>query len=376
MLKLPRIDRTFFILAVILCLSLSLRVYAAATMGIARGDEYGTASSAQSLAERGEFTGWTMRSYFYPALLAVFGKTCLLLGEPSFLRIIPIYSIHGYWIFINRVFNVLLGTIGIYLTYKLGETCYGEEVGLLAAFLQGINCLDVFWGMRSVPDPSSTPFLIASLLLLVKNRGDGNRYLPILSGISLGISVMCRYSSALYVIPIIILFFLRREFRKEFWLFGVGFTIMIISQGMLDLFTWGSLFRSSIDFFVFNILEEKALIWGYKPFQYYYVMLPIIFAHTYPLPLLALERRDWRTYFLASSVVLFLWVMSSLPHKELRFLLTIIPLICILSSQGILAPNRSRRERMLLFLLVGLTIIWQAKRFAFFFLEDPSQIFV
>ena len=189
MLKLPRTDRTFFILSAILFLSLSLRVYAAATMGIARGDEYGTAASAQSLVERGEFTGWTMRSYFYPALLAIFGKICLLLGEPSFLSMIPIYSIHGYWIFINRVFNVLLGTIGIFLTYKLGKTCYGEEVGLLAAFLQGINCLDVFWGMRSVPDPSSTPFLVASFLLLVKIQGDQDRYLPFFSGISLGISV-------------------------------------------------------------------------------------------------------------------------------------------------------------------------------------------
>lgn len=375
-MKLPRTDRKLFILSAILCLSLSLRIYAAATMGIARGDEYGTAASAQSLAERGEFTGWTMRSYFYPALLAVFGKTCLILGEPSFLRMIPIYSIHGYWIFINRVFNVLLGTVGIFLTYKLGKVCYGEEVGLLASFLQGVNCLDVFWGMRSVPDPSSTPFLVASLFLLVKMSDDQDRCLPVFSGIFLGISVMCRYSSALYAIPIGVLFLFRRELRKGFWLFGAGISVMLILQGMLDLFTWGSLFGSSIEFFVFNILEEKSLIWGYKPFQYYYVMLPIIFAHTYLLPLLALERRDWKTYFLASSVVLFLYVMSSIPHKELRFLLTTIPLMCILSSQAILDRSRSRRERTILFLLVGLTIIWQSKRFAFFFLEDPSQIFV
>ncbi len=368
-------NRTLSKLTAVLCLSLLLRMYAAATLGIARGDEYGTAGSARSLAENGEFTGWTMRSYFYPALLAAFGKICLLLGEPSFLSMIPIYSIHGYWIFINRVFNVALGIGGIFLTYKLGKACYGEAVGLLAASLQGINCLDVFWGMRSVPDPSSTPFLMASFLLLVKAHGDRRKRLLFLSGVLLGISVMCRYSTALYVIPMITLILFMREFRKDFWFFVAGVAVTVLLQGMLDFATWGSFFRSSIDFYTFNIVEEQSVIWGYKPFRYYYEMLPVIFGHIFPLPLLTLKRRDWRSWFLASSGILFLCVMSLIPHKEVRFLLTVIPLVCILSARAVLDPERSRLERRILFFLVGLTTLWQYKRYAFFLLEDPTDIF-
>lgn len=374
-MRLPRTNRNFLKLMAILSLSLLLRMYAAATLGIARGDEYGTAASARSLAEDGEFTGWTMRSYFYPTLLAVFGKICLLLGEPSFLLMIPIYSIHGYWIFINRVFNVVLGVVGIFLTYKLGEACFREEVGLLAAFLQGINCLDIFWGMRSVPDPSSTPFLVASLLLLVKAQNDRPKLLFFLSGVFLGVSVMCRYSTALYIIPVIALILLMTEFRKGFWFFAAGVAVTAVLQGILDFITWGSFFRSSIDFFTFNIMEGQSLTWGYKPFRYYYEMLPIIFGHTFPLPLLALKNRNWRNWFLASSGALFLYVMSSIPHKEVRFLLTIIPLLCILSAQAILDHEGSRFKRAILFSLVGLTVVWQCKRYAFFLLVDPTDIF-
>ena len=375
-MRLLRTDRTQSMLPAVLCLSFLLRAYFAATMGIARGDEYGTAASAQSLAERGEFTGWTMRSYFYPALLAMFGKVGLLLSDPRFLILIPIYSIHGYWIFINRVFNVLLGTIGIFLTYKVGEACYEREVGLLAAFLQAVNCLDVFWGMRSVPDPSSTPFLMASLLLLIKTESRRSRSLLFLSGILLGVSVMCRYSTALYGIPLIALILFRRELRNgsRYFLAGVG--IMVLFQGILDFITWGRFFGSSVEFFVFNIVAESSLIWGYKPFAYYYEMLPIIFGHVYPLPLLSLEKRGWKGVLLASAIAFFLCVMSFVPHKELRFMLTIIPLMCILSARAVLDPGRSRCERALLFLLVGLTVVWQAKRFAFFSLEDPLDIFL
>jgi hypothetical protein len=211
---------------------------------------------------------------------------------------------------------------------------------------------------------------------LTKTESGRFRSLLFFSGVLLGASVMCRYSTALYGIPLTALVLWRKELRKGFWYFLAGVGIMALFQGMLDFITWGRFFGSSVEFFVFNIVEERSLAWGYKPLMYYYEMLPIIFGHAYPLPLLALERRDWKSVFFASAIALFLCVMSFIPHKELRFLLTIIPLICILSAQAVLDRHRSRPERALLFLLVGLTVVWQVKRFAFFSLEDPSDVFV
>lgn len=380
-LRLPRTNRTVFTLLAVLCLSLVLRAYAAANMGIADGNEYGSAGSARSLAESGEFTGWSLRSYFYATLLAVFGKGFLFfLGELSTLSMIPIYSIHGYWIFINRVFNVLLGIICIFLTFRLGKACYGTDAGLLAAFLQGINCLDVFWGMRSVPDPSSTVFLVASALFLVKARGNGTRSF-LLSGCLMGLSVMCRYSSALYAVPMIALILFKRDFRKGLLYFVAGGAFMMLIQGTLDLVTWGRFFGSLIDFFSFNILRVENPAFASSatypmPFKYYYVMLPVLFGHAYILPVLALERRDWRSYFLALEIAFFLYVMSSVSHKEIRFILTLVPFVCVLSAGAVFSKERSRIEKALIFLLVVLTVVWQFKRLTFFFLEDPSKIFV
>jgi hypothetical protein len=104
---------------------------------------------------------------------------------------------------------------------------------------------------------------------------------------------------------------------------------------VLDAATWGSLFHSATTYVRTNLIEGRSANWGTSWIGFYPVTLVRSMgpAGFLMLALAAVAiRRSLGLWFLA---VAFLVAHSLIPHKELRFLLPALPLLCALAGIGL-----------------------------------------
>ncbi|MCI0573276.1 MAG: hypothetical protein L0Y66_21220 [Myxococcaceae bacterium] len=117
--------------------------------------------------------------------------------------------------------------------------------------------------------------------------------------------------------------------------------------GALDRLTWGGWFHSALTYFRFNILEDKSAQWGVSDAAYY---LRVLWTSA-PLPtlcfLLLAAAGARRAPGLLATALLFLAVHSTIPHKELRFLLPALPLIAAVAGLGVDVFTSTHRRWLL-----------------------------
>jgi phosphatidylinositol glycan class B len=150
----------------------------------------------------------------------------------------------------------------------------------------------------------------------------------------LGLAVLLRLQSGVFCAGLVALLAARRQWR------GAGIALGVLAVwaglfGLLDKLTWGSWFHSARVYLEFNLINEGGNFWGVAPFSYYTGVLrssmPGVSALVGGLGLLAL----WRARGLASLILIFFVLHASQPHKELRFLVPLLPLLAALAAVGL-----------------------------------------
>uniref|UniRef100_A0A1I7XME1 Mannosyltransferase n=1 Tax=Heterorhabditis bacteriophora TaxID=37862 RepID=A0A1I7XME1_HETBA len=95
----------------------------------------------------------------------------------------------------------------------------------------------------------------------------------------------------------------------------------------IDSFFWGRILYPEGEVAIFNLLLNKSHEYGVSPFfWYFYSCFPRAFMASFPLIIIGcfLDRRLKNIIFPA---VIFVFIYSFLPHKELRFIIYIIPIL-------------------------------------------------
>lgn len=109
--------------------------------------------------------------------------------------------------------------------------------------------------------------------------------------------------------------------------------IAIAITFIVDSFFWARPVWPELEGLYFNLWLNKSHEWGTQPyFWYIYSCLPRITLATGPLLLFA-DHKITRDYLI--PVLVFIFTYSLLPHKELRFILFITPLINICVASGL-----------------------------------------
>ena len=125
--------------------------------------------------------------------------------------------------------------------------------------------------------------------------------------------------------------------------------LSVISQGLVasavfislsvtvDSFFWGRVLWPEGEVFYLNTLLNKSVEYGTSPFLwYFYSALPrALLISLFLVPFgLASETSKTVTYLLAPAVG-FVLVYSILPHKELRFIIYVFPLLNCIAAKGL-----------------------------------------
>jgi GPI mannosyltransferase 3 len=209
----------------------------------------------------------------------------------------------------------------LWAAYRFTERRAGPAGGLFAALLVGLYGPVLVFGGRTLGESLSAAFLVVALEAL--DRTERPERAGLIGGLALGLSVVTRYGSAVMVVAALLWLVAARRWRVLAFtcLAGLG---VALGLGALDFYTWGKPFHSFFAYLDFNVLSGKsARQFGAEPPGFYLPPLltgvPAWAWATVPLGLLALRRR------LAVSLPLFcavayLAILSTTPHKEVRFL--------------------------------------------------------
>jgi hypothetical protein len=102
-----------------------------------------------------------------------------------------------------RVIAALLGTAAVWLLYLAGARLFGRGVGLLAAALEAVAFLPVYYGHLALNDAPTLAPLTLSLLGTagVLRRGRAIDYL--MAGVGLGLACATKYTAGIVVLPLL-----------------------------------------------------------------------------------------------------------------------------------------------------------------------------
>jgi phosphatidylinositol glycan class B len=207
-----------------------------------------------------------------------------------------------------------------------------------------------YFGHRALSETASAlpvvlGFSLALESLALPRASKGARIRLWLGASLLGLAVLLRLQNGLFCLGLLGLLGGRREWRRAGEALAV-LSVWAVAFGALDWATWGRPFHSALQYLKFNLVEGKASQWGTAPFGWYAAVLwrgmPLLAVLLGAFSLAAARRAP----ALLCTAVAFFLLHALIPHKELRFLLPVIPLFCALAASGMHALSSRLHPRV------------------------------
>lgn len=206
------------------------------------------------------------------------------------------------------------------------------------ASLFALGAVPLYFAPRALSENASA--LPAVLGLALSLAPDAGRRERVVGACLLGLAVLFRLQTALFCVGLLAVLVARRDMK------GAGLALGVLAGwafvfGLLDRLTWGQWFHSARVYLDFNLVQGKASLFGTAPFTYYGTILGRSMAAptavALGLTLFAARRAPGLLGVATVFVVLHAWQ----PHKELRFLLPVLPVFAALAGVGLDALLRA-----------------------------------
>jgi hypothetical protein len=108
-----------------------------------------------------------------------------------------------------RVTVALLGTAAVWLLYLAGKRLFGRGVGLLAAAIEAVAFLPVFYAHLALNDAPTLAPLTLSLLGTAGILKWGRRRDYLIAGVGLGLACATKYTAGIVLLPLLVAVFLQ-----------------------------------------------------------------------------------------------------------------------------------------------------------------------
>lgn len=271
------------------------------------------------------------------------------LGKPA----LPLWimsgsiSVFGNNLFAVRLPSVLLGLLAVWLTFLIGRRLFDERIGLLAAYLHGINGLIIeLIGGRVSSDHVEACFIVmveVAVYFLLRHTKDQKNYKAIFfAGIFTGLAFLSKWYPAFIVFPVWFTFFVTREkfnwlnLIKEGSLLVLGFVITALPWTFYMLNTY----PEETNAILFNALTAYAsTVQSHDaPFYYYLHKIMVIYGELVYVVLAYSIYRTFKAENKFQYVGLLTWIFLPLvifsfaDTKRFPYILIAAPAFFILTS--------------------------------------------
>ena len=265
------------------------------------------------------------------------------------------------------LFIPLIGALSVVLIYFFGKKLFNEKIGFYSAVFFMLIPLHTLNSGMILTGVYSTFFILLTFISFWKGYEKGNKNYKIFFGIFFALALLVRYT-VLWIMPIFLIYFLirKKSFKflkdKYLWYSILAFFIVLIPWFIYGQFTYGN----PLGAFIHG--ASAASYWGGIQsalfyFKYWWTMFSIIgFLFILSLGYI-LYKKDFikkEIYLLLIWFLFFLVLAMYMPHKEERFILPIVPVICLISGFFIFKIKKYRK--LILFSLIIILILsntWQ-----------------
>jgi hypothetical protein len=248
---------------------------------------------------------------------------------------------------IARIAAALLGTVSLWLLYLTGARLFGARVGLLAAALEAVAFLPVFYGHLALNDVPTLAPLTASLLGSAGILRKGRLRDFLLAGVGLGLACATKYTAGIALLPLLAAAALRfREGGERARARALAGGLLLAGVLALLAFLIANPF-AALDYSSFHAElvhqstlsaeggklgspKEPAIVYYLWALTWGLGWLPTLAALGAALTLWRRDARAW--LLLVPAALLFLVFMGTQGRFFGRWLMPILPVICLLGA--------------------------------------------
>ena len=263
--------------------------------------------------------------------------------------------------FLTKFFIPFVGALGSVFLYFLGRKFFNREVGILSAALFAVVPMHVYYSSKILTDVFVTFFVILAFISFWKGYEEGKKKYKVLFGVFLALSLLARYT-VLWIAPVFLIYFLIRDkslcFLKDkyLWLSVLAFFIILIPWMIYGAYHYSTPLGAFIHGFKAASYWGGIQNWSYF-FQYWghmFSIIGIIFVFSLIYIFYKKEFLQRKVYLLLIWIFFFLAMAMVMGHKEDRFIMPIVPGVCILSGFFL---ERIKKYKKTIFLLVFLILL-------------------
>ena len=258
------------------------------------------------------------RTWVFPAFLAGVMRITSWMGPGSL----------GYLLAIAVLLS-LLSLVSIWFGYVWAKRSSGSAAALIAAWGCATWYQLVYFAPKAFTEVVSTDLLLPGLYFGMYGEELPEKQRLFLSGLLLGTAVSLRIQLA-PAIGFAVLYFCHRKWKMRGPAVLGGLLLAVVAFGLVDAVTWSYPFQSFFMNVWINIFEKRNTLYGIEPWYWYLLLL---LKSLGPMLLLALVGVR-RSPFLGWLVLLIVLSHSMVPHKELRYMYPVMPILITLAALG------------------------------------------
>lgn len=263
--------------------------------------------------------------------------------------------------FLIPIIIPLFAVLSVFLVYTLGKKLFDKRVGLYSAIFLALMPIHVFYSEKIWTDTLVVFFLLLTFISFWQGYEKEDKKHKILFGLFLALSLLTRYTT-LWITPVFLFYFLIRDrslnFLKDRYLWHA---IGIFFITLIPWFIYGFAYYSN-PFGGFIHGFKAASYWGgVQSWSFFFENSWIIFSITGILFMISLLYIFFKKQFFKREIYLLLiWVaffslmVMAMPHKEERFILPVVPAICLISGFFI---GKIERYKNVIFGLICIVLI-------------------
>lgn len=236
-------------------------------------------------------------------------------------------------IFFQILVRLNLAILVILAMLSLSESVrrkFGNYTGSLFIIITCTQFHFIFYSSRTLPNTFALMLVILGFSFWLKKQFT---YLIITSAFCV---LIFRFETSIIFGTIFLVeLFVKKRINFLYFL-SVGVLsglIAMITTVMFDTMLWGKIIWPEMESMWFNLYLNKSHLWGTSPF-YWYFAIAIPKLMLFSLPFLGLTPRGCMLKFYP-VVLAHVGLHSLLPHKELRFIIYIAPLLNICAANTI-----------------------------------------
>jgi hypothetical protein len=181
----------------------------------------------------------------------------------------------------------------------------------------------------------------------------------------LGLAVLLRLHTAVIAACMVAVVAARRRSTRDAMEFAAILASLALALGAIDRLTWGDWFHSTVVYVKANLLQDVASSYGTAPPSFYVRAICRTWGWT-AAPMIGLATLGARRApSVAVTVAAFVLLHSVVPHKELRFVLPVLGLLCALAGRGactVLDWLARRRAAVAFYVAIGIALVASSVR--------------